>query len=127
MRGWSMSPYPSQSSELPTGPGTEIIELNKGGDLFGEIDAAEKWSWVQGGVSPGVGVDQDKVSWATWTALHSFHSHISEQGPSRPSGSESAPGVAVSMRTLVREGLNVAVTDEDKDEYCTGMQHSVRS
>lgn len=62
------------------------------------------------------------------STLDSFHSHISEQGPSRPVESESAPGVAESMWSLVREGLNPAVADEEgKDEYCTGMQRSVSS
>lgn len=60
--------------------------------------------------------------------LDSSHSHISEQGSSKPEGSQSGPGVAKPVWTLVGEGLILAVSDEEeKDGYCTGMQYSVSS
>lgn len=37
--------------------------------------------------------------------LDSSHSNISEPGPSRPEGSESTPGVAKPVQTLVGKGV----------------------
>lgn len=60
--------------------------------------------------------------------LVSSHSYISEQGSSRPEGSESAARVAKPMWTLVGEDLSLAVSgEEEKNGYCTGMQYSVSS